>query len=53
MALHSDMTLNASLFASSSVPAETSTFNDKLVKIMSTGPKWYEVPLLLLLPVLP
>src|ERR1700738_2045808 len=48
MALKSDITLDASLFAASSIPAETNAFNDKLIQIMSTGPKWYEVPLLLI-----
>ena len=44
MALKSDITLNAQLFVPSSIPAATAAFNDKLVQIMSTGPKWYEVP---------
>jgi hypothetical protein len=37
MALKSDITLDALLFASSSIPADTSAFNNKLVQIMSTG----------------
>ena len=43
MALKSDLHLDPALFAPSAISAQTNGFNEKLMEIMSKGPKWYQV----------
>ena len=43
MALKSDISINAPVFAPSAISEGTNAFNEKLMDIMSKGPKWYEV----------
>lgn len=43
MPLKSDLTLDASKFKPSAITQNTHDFNDKLIKIMENGPKWWEV----------
>jgi len=43
MTLQSAINLEATVFAPSAVSSETHAFNQKLMDIMSKGPKWYEV----------
>ena len=43
MPLTSDLKIDASKFNQNAVSEETHAFNDKLIKIMEGGPKWYEV----------
>lgn len=42
MALKSAISLDPGLFAPSAISADTHAFNQKLMDIMSKGPKWYE-----------
>ena len=46
MPLKSDLQLDAAKFAPSAISQKTSDFNDKLIKIMEGGPRWYEVMML-------
>lgn len=43
MNAHSALTLDASKFDPAAISEETKAFNQKLMDIMSKGPKWYEV----------
>ena len=43
MDAHNALTLDASKFTPAAVPEDTKAFNQKLMDIMSKGPKWYEV----------
>ncbi|WPH00902.1 Hypothetical protein R9X50_00373600 [Acrodontium crateriforme] len=43
MPLTSDLKLDASKFQPEAISEQTKQFNDKLIKIMENGPKWYEV----------
>lgn len=48
MPLTSDLKLDASKFQPEAISEQTKQFNDKLIKIMQNGPKWYEVRLFVL-----
>lgn len=39
----SALTLDASKFGAAAIPEETRAFNQHLMDLMATGPKWYEV----------
>ncbi|KIX10178.1 uncharacterized protein Z518_01259 [Rhinocladiella mackenziei CBS 650.93] len=43
MDVHSAFTLDTTKFGPGTISEETKTFNQKLMDIMSKGPKWYEV----------
>ena len=45
MPLQSDLNLDASKFRHDAISKQTHEFNDKLIKIMEGGPKWWEVRL--------
>jgi len=43
MPLESDLTLDASKFDPKAISEQTHAFNNKLMKIMEGGPRWWEV----------
>ena len=43
MALTSDLDINVSKLRPEAVSDATNAFNEKLISILSSGPKWYEV----------
>ncbi len=43
MVLQSDLTIPAAKFNRETVDKETLEFNEKLIKIWASGPRWYEV----------
>jgi len=43
MPVQSDLTLNTSKFAPSSIPPEIAKLNEHIIKVMEENPKWYEV----------
>lgn len=43
MSSTSPLIVDPAVFAPSAISAESHAFNQKLMEIMSTGPKWYEV----------
>lgn len=43
MSLTSDLQLDAAKLRPDAISGKTREFNDKLIKIMKGGPKWYEV----------
>ncbi|KAF2163584.1 hypothetical protein M409DRAFT_26193 [Zasmidium cellare ATCC 36951] len=43
MPLKSDLQLDASKFGEKKISEQTKKFNDGLIKVMNSGPKWYEV----------
>lgn len=43
MPLQSDLQLDASKFDEKNISEQTKEFNEGLMKVMSGGPKWYEV----------
>lgn len=43
MPLKSDLSIDSSKFDPSAVSEQTKSFNDHLIKVMTGGPRWYEV----------
>jgi len=43
MDAHNDLSVNSTKFGAAAISEDTHAFNKKLMEMMSTGPKWYEV----------
>ncbi|KAK5246352.1 hypothetical protein LTR40_012035, partial [Exophiala xenobiotica] len=43
MDAHNDLSVNSTKFGAAAISEDTHAFNKKLMEMMSTGPKWYDV----------